>query len=344
MKTMRHFIIGDIHGCFDELMMLIQQMGLTDEDVLISLGDIIDRGNKSKEVYHFFRNRPGSLVLAGNHERKHVNGVLNYAQEIVKVQLGAEYPDFLSWAGQLGYYYETPEAIIVHAALEHDLQLNEQREDVLSGSTAGERHLEKKYPEGTYWTDYYTGEKPVIYGHHVVGDQPVIRNNTYGIDTGCCHGGYLTAIELPGFIVHQVKSRGDYWKSQQQEWQVPVLAAKDWANMECTAIRKQLEKLAYIEQPAVREFLGRLENSLRQLEVLLPVLKNKLDNFAQALLENGAEAFSREANSYPFKTFLFKSRNNNLRLEDLQKSLGTPAKINQLASELGVTPVPFPPQ
>ncbi len=95
---MRTFIIGDIHGCFDELMELTKKTGLTNDDLLISLGDIVDRGNKSKEVYEYFLNRPNSIVLMGNHERKHQNGILSYAQEIVKVQFGEDYDGFLEMA------------------------------------------------------------------------------------------------------------------------------------------------------------------------------------------------------------------------------------------------------
>lgn len=64
---MRTFIVGDIHGFFDELMELTEKVGLTNGDLLISLGDIVDRGNKSKEVYAYFVNRPNSIVLMGNH-------------------------------------------------------------------------------------------------------------------------------------------------------------------------------------------------------------------------------------------------------------------------------------
>ncbi|WP_216823471.1 metallophosphoesterase [Niastella vici] len=204
---MRKFVIGDIHGCYDELIELTEKVGLTDNDMLISLGDIVDRGNKSKEVYDYFLNRPNSKVLMGNHERKHQNGILSYAQEIVKVQFGDEYEEFLKWLNSLEYYYETEEAIIIHAFYEHDKDLKAQRQDVLSGSTSGDRYLEKKYPEGKFWTEFYTGTKPIIYGHHVVGAYPKIINNTYGIDTGACHGDYLTAIELPGFIIHKVRAK-----------------------------------------------------------------------------------------------------------------------------------------
>lgn len=40
----RIFVVGDIHGCFDELIELTEKVGLKEEDVLISLGDIVDRG------------------------------------------------------------------------------------------------------------------------------------------------------------------------------------------------------------------------------------------------------------------------------------------------------------
>ena len=104
---MRTFVIGDIHGCFDEFIELTEKIGLQNDDLLISLGDIVDRGNKSKEVYAYFVNRPNSIVLIGNHERKHQNRILSYAQEIVKVQFGNDYEDFLKWLDTLSYYYET---------------------------------------------------------------------------------------------------------------------------------------------------------------------------------------------------------------------------------------------
>src|SRR6218665_21065 len=130
---MKTFVVGDIHGCFDELMALVQKIELGENDLLIALGDIVDRGNKSKEVYTYLRNRPNTVVLMGNHERKHLNVVLSYAQEIVKVQFGTDYEEFVHWLSTLGYYYETTEAIIIHAAFEHDKPLSAQKEEVLCG-------------------------------------------------------------------------------------------------------------------------------------------------------------------------------------------------------------------
>lgn len=331
---MRTFIIGDIHGCYDELIALIAQAGISDADRLIALGDIVDRGNQSKEIYEYLKNRPNSVVLMGNHERKHQKGILGYAQEIVKVQFGNDYEALLNWINTLGYYYETEEAIIVHAFFEHDVALQQQKEEVLCGATSGDRYLSKKYPEGEYWTEFYTGDKPIIYGHHVVGDQAKIYNNTYGIDTGACHGGYLTAIELPGFVVHQVKAAKDYWKEAQKEGQLPVLQAKNWQDMTFEEIDKLLHKLAYIEAPAVKNYLDEIRHWKEQLTHNYGSFKEQIDQLAQQLSSESPETFSREANRYAFKTYLFKSRSNSLKLEDLQKGLNTPGKIMQLKSHL----------
>lgn len=332
----RTFVVGDIHGCYDELMGLIKKIGLDAEDTLVSVGDIVDRGNKSKDVYEYFINQPNSKVIIGNHERKHINGILSYAQEIVKVQFGQDYQTFLNWLNTLSYYYETEEAIIVHAAFEHDKSLRDQKEEVLSGSTSGEGYLEKKYGPETYWSDYYNGEKPIIYGHHVVGEFPIIKNNTYGIDTGSCHGGFLTAIELPGFIIHQVKSNDDYWKNEQKLWQTAVLKSKDWHNMEFTTIRKQLEKLSFVEDTDAKNFLNKLENWIIELENLLTSVKDKLDSFTIDLISRHQEGFSIAASKYDFKTFIFKSKADNLKIDDLKKSLNTPQKIIEIAKQLNL--------
>ncbi len=331
---MRTFIIGDIHGCYEELIALIAQAEISDADRLIALGDIVDRGNQSKEVYEYLKNRPNSVVLMGNHERKHQKGILSYAQEIVKVQFGDEYEAFLNWINTLGYYYETEEAIIVHAFFEHDVALQQQKEAVLCGATSGDRYLSKKYPEGEYWTEFYTGDKPIIYGNHVVGDQAKIYNNTYGIDTGACHGGYLSAIELPGFIVHQVKATKDYWEEAQKEGQLPVLQAKNWQDMSFEEIDKLLHKLAYIEAPAVKNYLDEIRQWKEQLKQDYVSIKEQIDQLARQLLVNNPETFSREANQYAFKTYLFKSRSNNLKSEDLQKGLNTPGKIEKVKKQL----------
>ncbi|WP_298508390.1 metallophosphoesterase [uncultured Kordia sp.] len=334
------YIIGDIHGCYDEFIALLNQIGVTDDDLVISLGDIVDRGNKSLELYHYFKNRTNSVVLMGNHERKHLNGVLSYSQEIVKVQFGDEYEGFRTWLETLPYYYETPEAIIVHAFFEHDKSLYEQKEEVLAGTTSGSRYLEEKYEEGTYWSDYYTGEKPIIYGHHVVGETPKIKNNTYGIDTGACHAGKLTAIELPSFKVHQVQVQTDHWKEQQSSWQIPVLKAKDWEQMKIDQVYRQLDKLSYKKETEIQEFLSKQRTWIQEIEDVRISIQTKIEILTKELIAQYGENFNQEVAKLSYKSFVFKAKAGTLELADLEKTLHTPQKILDLAKELQIEQIP----
>lgn len=334
------YVIGDIHGCYDEFIELMDQIGVTDNDLVVSLGDIVDRENKSLELYHYFKNRENSIVLMGNHERKHLNGILSYSQEIVKVQFGDEYEEFCKWLESLPYYYETPEAIIVHAFFEHDKSLYEQKEEVLAGTTSGSRYLEKKYEEGTYWSDFYKGEKPIIYGHHVVGDIPKIKNNTYGIDTGACHAGMLTAIELPNFTIHQIKVQTDHWTSQQSDWQIPVLNAKDWENMKIDQVHRQIEKLAYKKEPELQDFLSKQRLWIQQIEKLRSTIQSKIETETKELILQHGENFNQEVAKLSYKSFVFKAKTGTLQLSDLEKTLYTPQKIVNLARALSISLIP----
>src|SRR4051812_41106074 len=128
----RHIIIGDIHGCYKELLELLDLVGATDEDIIVSVGDLVDRGPDSAAVLNFFRERCArgrAVVLMGNHERKHVRQVFSYPQEIPRLQFGAEYAAAVEWMSRLPYSHELPECIVVHAALQPGLALAEQKEE-----------------------------------------------------------------------------------------------------------------------------------------------------------------------------------------------------------------------
>lgn len=335
----REIVIGDIHGCYDELTELLTLLKVTPHDLIISPGDIVDRGEKSVEVYEFFRNTPNTKVLMGNHERKHVQQeVFTYAQDIVKIQFKEKYPEFLEWASQLDYYYESTHAIIVHAALETGVSLQNQREDVLSGSTAGEKYLTGIYG-GEYWTEKYTGEKPVIFGHHVVGDQPkVIRNKIYGLDTGACHGGYLTALVLPDFTLYQVKAKKDYWEDQKKKFQLDVLKAKPWSTREWNKIEKEIQKFEKKEDNAVQLFLQQLREDIQHSQALFSAVLQQIEFQKEQLLDvYGEENFNQKAAVYSYKNFLFLSKKGNLTKEHLYKSLNTPQKVIDLAQKLSIS-------
>lgn len=333
----RTIVIGDIHGCIEEFKELLQLVQLEPQDEVVSVGDIVDRGPGSQELYEFFRDTPNAKVLMGNHERKHARGVLSYSQEIVKVQMGSAYDEFVQWCKDLPYYYETPDAIIVHAFFENGKVLVEQKEEVLSGTTSGTKYLAKLYGEDSYWQDHYTGEKPIIYGHHVVGERPKIKNNTYGIDTGACHAGYLTAIELPSFKIHQIKVQMDHWASEMKKWQLPVLKAKDWSERKFVRIEEEVQKMRYRKDSAIQQHLDQIMEWVGALKALQAEIHGTIVEKTQVLLEeHGEGGFKSVANQYPYKAYLFTARADQLTIEGLGKILNTPKKTMHLASQLEI--------
>lgn len=333
----RTIVIGDVHGCFEEFQELLELVQWQPEDELVSVGDIVDRGPGSQELYEFFRDTPNAKVLMGNHERKHARGVLSYSQEIVKVQMGHAYNEFVAWCKTLPYYHETPEAIIVHAFFENGKGLEDQKEEVLSGTTSGTKYLAKIYGEDSYWQDHYQGGKPIIYGHHVVGDSPKIQNNTYGIDTGACHAGFLTAIELPSFTVHQVKVQVDHWTSEMKKWQLPVLKAKDWSGRRFVRIEEEVMKMRYQKDRAVQQHLDQIINWTEALKALQVKIYEDILQKTQTLLdEEGQEGFKVIANQFPYRSYLFTAKANQLTIEGLERILNTPAKTLHLAEQLEI--------
>ncbi|MBV6625349.1 MAG: serine/threonine protein phosphatase [Rivularia sp. (in: Bacteria)] len=333
---MRTIVVGDIHGCYQELIELLAKAKITQEDCLVSLGDIVDRGTDSVKVYDFLRNRPNTIVLMGNHERKHLRKTLSYSQEIVKLQFGDRYEEFLEWASHLPYYHETAEAILVHAAVENDIPIEKQREEVLCGCTAGEKHLSKRYGD-TYWSELYTGEKPVIFGHHVVGDNPlIVEGKVYGIDTAACHGARLTGLILPSFEIIQVQAAKDYWREEIPKWQLPVMMAKPWNTYKWDKI-KAICSDRDSRNPELSNFMIEKERWMNNLLSLAPKIITKVEEKLTELISaHGADNFKKQARNYSYATLLYKANSSGLDSDFLKQTLRTPSEWLQVMKELGV--------
>ncbi len=341
---MRQIIIGDVHGCYDELLELLDKVGLEDTDLLVSVGDLVDRGPKSLEVCDFFRNRPNSVVLMGNHERKHIRGIRSYAQDIVYLQMGERYDDVVEWMSSFPYYIELDSALIVHAAFEHDVELANQREDVLAGTTSGARYLESKYaPErgstdGTYWTDVYDGEKPIVFGHHVVGDEVKVWNDrVFGIDTGACHGGRLTAVVLPEFRIVQIDVARDYWVEQKRIWQPEVLKAKPWTSLSFEQIERELGRADKNSDPAVAAVATSVRLWLRQLIEAQHAIATAIEETVERLLaEHDEGGVGRAAAMHEAKGWLFRHERDAVRPIDIAEYCSSPSSLVALAASLKV--------
>lgn len=207
------FAIGDIHGCFEKLRTLIEQIEFNkEEDSLIFLGDYIDRGPQSKDVIEYFlrlsQDGHNMVFLKGNHEAMFqnylsgsdrftflINGgtetLDNYIRNIDQSQNTIIPPAHIEFFQSLRLYYETESYIFVHAGLAPKVPLNRQRErDLL--------WIRESFIHSTY--DF---GKIVIFGHTPF-KEPFITKNKIGIDTGAVYGNKLTCIELPGQKIYSV--------------------------------------------------------------------------------------------------------------------------------------------
>ncbi|MCE9577019.1 MAG: metallophosphoesterase [Deltaproteobacteria bacterium] len=332
----RTLIIGDIHGCYDELRELLDAAAVASDDVVVSVGDLVDRGPKPREVVDWFRARPGAVVLMGNHERKHVRAVFSYSQEVTRLQFGDGYADAVAWMRGLPYYLELPEIRVVHAALIPGVPLAAQDEAVLAGTTAGEAILRAAIPEG-WWHERYADPVPVAFGHHVVGDQPLVREGAiYGLDTGACHGGRLTALSVPDFTLYSVPAREDHWKTSAQAYQVPVLRTRAWATMGWAKLDETIAERREHPAPEADAYLDAVATWAGAIRALIPDLVPRVIALDQALRAEHGAGYAAIAAAHPAKPLLFKLARGRLTLEDVQVRCGSAAATLALAAKLGV--------
>lgn len=153
----RTLVVGDIHGCFDEFLTLLEKAEITEHDRVVSVGDLIDRGPKSAEVVRYFAERPGRFfAVRGNHEEKHIQNqersFPTLAGWIVRhTTEGAAYKSMLRHLATLPSYLDLGEAIVVHAGLAPGIELAEQNPKVLMGvGSAGRAGFDGRSP---WWHD-----------------------------------------------------------------------------------------------------------------------------------------------------------------------------------------------
>jgi len=202
MGDRRFFVVGDIHGCYLKLRRLLDQLDWRPggDDLLIFLGDYIDRGPQSYEVVDTLADlssRAANVVtLLGNHEDlflRFISGepgpqlfenglsatVRNYTQAGHKLTL-----DHLRFLHGLSPYFETEGQIFVHAGLKPGRALVDQSlEDLL---WIRDDFLQSDYDFG----------RLVVFGHTPF-KQPYLTPGRLGLDTGAVFGGPLTCVVLP---------------------------------------------------------------------------------------------------------------------------------------------------
>jgi len=233
----RTIFVGDVHGCIEEFDELLKTLSYNkNTDRLILLGDLIDRGPDSVGVVARAREMDLECVM-GNHDYKFLKWWKNVGS---KNDVYGKHPhytelsdDDVNYIARMSPFIKLQEenTIVVHAGMRAGVPLEKQTKDDLyyirymdTGnkfvSLKKINSLGSKEAAGAhFWTEFWKGPENIIYGHNVNSyDTALIEEvipgvTCYGLDTGCCFGGKLSAMILETKEIVQVPAKKVYYKS-----------------------------------------------------------------------------------------------------------------------------------
>lgn len=215
----RCFAIGDIHGCYSALDALLDEIEQRDDDVLITLGDYVNRGPDSAKVIDRLLQleRDGSLVpLRGNHEIMMLDSVLGKREHRRWLQVGGK-ATLKSYAQDRDHeatiddipethweflrdrllpYYETATHLFVHANAYPDMPLKDQPDYMLFWEKFNDP---PKHESGKILICGHTSQKSGL---------PLSNGNAICIDTRAFSGGWLSCLDTATGEIMQANEKG----------------------------------------------------------------------------------------------------------------------------------------
>ena len=255
-------IVGDIHGCLDELQVLLDMVHLGAGDRLVLCGDLIDRGPDPVGVVRYlceFRRGPDifcSLVL-GNHEEKALRWLRHHRSAKADSTYTNPMEDTdgrysklfdnltfveVQFLESATLWCPVPGGIVVHAGVVPSLTAlppEQSRFTDFKGkdrarfnSLVRARHvrdgemvpLGEETPDDPYWADVYDGRFGHVWFGHNVFDQafPKTFPHATGLDLGCAFGGHLAAV-----VIYEDGTVQDFSAKAKTEYAPRRLAAQE---------------------------------------------------------------------------------------------------------------------
>lgn len=203
-------IYGDIHGCYDELISLRNQINLQKDDLEVCVGDIITKGKDSIKTLRYIQEHNIKSVL-GNHEDKIIRYlqyekqanknpiILDEDEQNIVNNLNSKDIEFLM---NLPLFMKYENITILHGGLKNSYDLNNLTKNEKS-KILRMRYLDKNQNfitfgkednDSIFWADLYDGNQGfVVYGHQWF-QEAKINEHAIGIDTGCAYGNKLSAV------------------------------------------------------------------------------------------------------------------------------------------------------
>jgi protein phosphatase len=256
-------IIGDVHGCADELEELLTTLGYevaerrdgTSLDAgpvyrhpegrtVVFLGDLVDRGPRVLDTLRIARNlveAGAGLCVMGNHEAKFLRALQGRQVQVTHglgeslAELDALEPaardalkeELKTWLdARISHYVLDGGALVVaHAGLKAEMHGRGSR-GVREFALYGDTTGEIDafgFPVRLDWAQHYRARATVVYGHTAVPEADWL-NGTIDIDTGCVFGGKLTALRYPERELVSVPARRTYYEPGRPFLPEPVAA------------------------------------------------------------------------------------------------------------------------
>jgi diadenosine tetraphosphatase ApaH/serine/threonine PP2A family protein phosphatase len=214
----RTIIIGDVHGCLDELVALVAACGGIADSRVVLVGDLVAKGPDPIGVIRWARENGATAVL-GNHddhvltaEAQATAGAPDSGGKKPKHAPKAEHlkiaaamqPDDWAWlrSRPLWLSYSAGEiapmsVLVVHGGLVPGVALHAQeRRHLLALRSIDDDGKPSTRIEGVPWASRWTGPEHVVFGHDALRG---LQQHPFatGLDSGCVYGKQLTALLLP---------------------------------------------------------------------------------------------------------------------------------------------------
>ncbi len=325
-------IIGDVHGCCDELEQLLAQLGYETNNgglwahpagrKAIFVGDLVDRGPRVVDTLRtvMSMSQAGSaLSVPGNHDiklKRKLEGrdvTVSHGLDRTLQELEQQTPEFRADVqkfldGLVSHYvFDDGRLVVAHAGMKAEMQGRgsaKVRDFALFGETTGETD-EFGLPVRYNWAAEYRGHASVVYGHTPV-PEPEWLNRTINIDTGCVFGGRLTALRWPEKELVSVPALDTYADPVRPF--LPTVATSGLSSQQANddlldiddvrgkrLIATRLHRSVTIREEnaaAALEVMSRFAANPKWLIYLPPTMSPSETTNRDGLLEHPAEAFS----------------------------------------------------
>jgi hypothetical protein len=215
----RTIVIGDVHGCSEELDELLCRVKPTAADKIVLVGDLIGRGPDPRGVLSIVA-RCNAVAVQGNHERRLLE-VRGAGTESRKTRLGPGHRRMMAsfsdsdwhFIERMPLYHDLPEhkLCVVHAGLDPRCALHEQDPWVLTHIRSYDEQGNPSHRDGHQsWSAGYAGPTHVVFGHNALRGLQ-LHSNATGLDSGCVYGGSLSALVLEaGHVVPAAEQRREH--------------------------------------------------------------------------------------------------------------------------------------